>query len=80
MEECVLISAFVCERNDGSLLTYNCTANYKGKSIIIIPNESIIKNVHINLKHSQVVTVVFEKNEITRKMTGIQWITKHNLQ
>lgn len=43
LEETVLGKAFVLVRDDGSLLTYSCTAEYKGDTLTVTPTEECDK-------------------------------------
>lgn len=50
MGEAVLTNAFIIERADGTIGAYNCKIKKEGKSLIVIPDEKQITNLHYNLK------------------------------
>lgn len=77
MEETVLPHAFVCEKPDGSLLTYNCTISEKKGTLIITPAESLVKKVHVNLKRPRPVHVKFSDKTVRRpQVEGMAWIAR----
>ena len=48
--EAVLVNAYVVEREDGSVVGYNCKVERKGRRLIVTPYEKQIVNLHTNLK------------------------------
>ena len=50
IEEAVLTNAFVVEREDGTLVGYNCSVEKKGRKLFVVPCERQIVNLHCNLK------------------------------
>lgn len=75
MAEVALRNAFVLERENGSLLSYNCQISRKNGKLIVIPYESAVQSVHLNLSKSQTVCVQFDKKkqEISA-VRGMSWI------
>lgn len=75
MAEVALPNAFVLERQDGSLLTYNCKAIRKGGKLIIHPYEQVINAVHLNLSNPQTVCIEFHNQKIeTLVQHGLHWV------
>lgn len=50
IEEAVLTNAFIVEREDGTLVGYNCSVEKRGRRLIVVPAEKQIVNLHMNLK------------------------------
>lgn len=50
IEEAVLTNAFIVEREDGSVVGYNCSVEKRGRRLIVVPAEKQIVNLHMNLK------------------------------
>lgn len=59
IEEAVLTNAFIVEREDGSVVGYNCSVEKKGRRLLVVPSEKQIVNLHQNLKSRY--KVVFKK-------------------
>lgn len=59
IEEAVLTNAFIVEREDGSVVGYNCSVEKRGRRLIVVPSEKQIVNLHQNLKSRY--KVVFKK-------------------
>lgn len=50
IEEAVLTNAFIVEREDGTVVGYNCSVEKRGQRLIVVPAEKQIVNLHTNLK------------------------------
>lgn len=50
IEEAVLTNAFIVEREDGTVVGYNCSVEKRGRRLIVLPAEKQIVNLHMNLK------------------------------
>ena len=50
IEEAVLTNAFIVEREDGTVVGYNCSVEKRGRRLIVVPAEKQIVNLHKNLK------------------------------
>ena len=50
IEEAVLTNAFIVEREDGTVVGYNCSVEKRGRRLIVVPAEKQIVNLHMNLK------------------------------
>ena len=73
--EVTLTAAYVIERTDGSLSTYNCQARIFNGTINIIPAEDVVSRIHLNLKKRHNVKVIFGSGETTSgSYSGMQWI------
>ena len=59
IEEAVLTNAFIVEREDGSVVGYNCSVEKRGRKLVVVPSEKQIVNLHQNLKSRY--KVVFKK-------------------
>jgi hypothetical protein len=75
LEEVALTAAYVIERTDGTLSTYNCTAKKVWGTINITPAEDVVSRVHLNLKTKHTVNVKFGSGEkVSGSFSGMQWI------
>ena len=75
MEEFALTAAYIIERADGTVKTYNCTCEAIDKGLIIKPSEDIVNRVHINLKKPAECRVLFSGGKtISTKISGMDWI------
>ncbi len=76
LEEVALTAAYVIEREDGSISTYNCTAKKKfWGAIDITPAEDVVSRIHLNLKKKHKVKVKFASGEtVSDSYSGMQWI------
>lgn len=77
MCEVALPHAFVLQRKDGSLLTYNCTTTQEKDTLVIRPHEELVKAVHVNLQKPENIRVHFGKSvKETQTKVGMHWIRK----
>ena len=77
LEEVALTSAYIIERQDGTIGSWNCSVQQQGGELIVTPNEDIVSSVHINLKNSHLVTVYFAgQSKQTQQPAGLNWIRK----
>jgi len=75
LEEVALTAAYVIEREDGSISTYNCTAEPVRGIIEVTPSEDVISRVHLNLRNQHKVKVTFDSGDtVTDSYSGMQWI------
>lgn len=74
MEETVLNNAFVIERDDGSFVGYNCRTGFSNGSLIIIPGESTVTRIHLNLKNPHRVRAEIDSVRINDVYNGMVWI------
>jgi hypothetical protein len=76
LEEVALGKAYVAEKDNGELITFNCKASINNNKIVVVPNEDIVKKVHVNLKSDHVVEVQFHSKTATKKIKGaeMEWI------
>ena len=75
LEEVALTSAYVIERADGSLGSWNCTVRQQGDQWIVTPNEDIVSAVHVNLQNAHAVTVQFADQTLqVQSKAGLHWI------
>ncbi len=75
MEEFALNAAYVIERQDGSVKSYNCSCEKVGGSLIITPSENIVDRVHVNTKNPLKCQVRFAgKKPVSSTVNGMQWI------
>ena len=51
LEEIALTNGFVIEKPDGSLETWNCSADNQDGTLLVTPSESVISHIHINLQN-----------------------------
>lgn len=50
IEEAVLTNAYIVEREDGTVVGYNCSVEKRGRRLVVVPAERQIVNLHVNLK------------------------------
>ena len=76
MAEVVLTSAYLIERPDGQLITWNCRATRNGGGEISIePAEEIVSRVHLNLRKPHQVNATFANAAAASlRAQGLQWI------
>jgi len=76
MAEVVLTSAYVIERANGELVTWNCKATRDGGGAIgIQPAEDIVSRVHLNLRELRQVNATFGgASTVSVQAEGMQWI------
>ena len=76
LEEVALGKAFVAEKESGEILTFNCKATIQNNKITVVPDEDIIKRVHINFKSNFTVKVQFASKTIIQKVNGqSKWLS-----
>ncbi|MEN8122922.1 MAG: hypothetical protein ABFS35_21460, partial [Bacteroidota bacterium] len=79
LEEIALSKAYVAEKANGEILSYNCSAIRENDKISITPNEDLTSKVHLNLKFKTTVEVLFKSKTVTKKVnTQMTWITINN--
>lgn len=72
--ELVLTSAYLYQKDDGSFITLNCEAQNQNGILRIIPSESCVSKVHINLRKAADVEIVFGKGSYFGYVTKPCWI------
>ncbi len=77
MAELFIPNAFVIERLDGSLRTWNCTVSRQEGKLVVTPAEELVTRVHFNLQNRHQVEIAFaDKKENTPLEKGMCWIGK----
>jgi hypothetical protein len=76
LAEVALTSAYVLERANGDLVTWNCKATRDGGAGIgIQPAEEIVSRVHLNLRKPQEVNATFAHGvPVSARVDSLQWI------
>jgi hypothetical protein len=76
LAEVALTSAYVIERANGELVTWNCTAHAGAAgSIEVKPAEGVVSRVHLNLNRPHRITTTFGNAPAqTFETKGMQWI------
>jgi hypothetical protein len=76
MAEVVLTCAYVIERTNGQLVTWNCRATRDDAGVISIqPAEDVVNRVHLNLRESHQVNAKFANAAaVSVRAQGLQWI------
>ena len=76
LEEVALTSAYVIERANGELVSWNCKATRNGVGPILVePVESIVSRVHLNLRKSCPVKALFAGTQVAGiQPEGFHWI------
>lgn len=70
--EILLTNCYVYEKSDGSIVAYNCKVKKTNDTIEVVANESIIENLHYNLK--TISTLKFKGNSKDVATDKISWI------
>ncbi len=75
MEEVALTSAYVIERENGEVVSWNCKATLSSDgTITVIPNDDVVCRVHLNLKKEHLVKIKFLKETIENiENAGMRW-------
>ena len=77
MEEIVLTHAYVLERKDGSLLTWNCSSRQDQRGhLILVPAEDVVVRIHLNLQRPHEVRASFALGKTVSRVyqPGLHWI------
>jgi len=75
LEEIALTKAYLAEKPNGDLITFNCTAERNGKTITIKPGEPIIENIHLNLRKKYTVLVQTADEAVEAEAAkGMSWL------
>lgn len=76
LEECALTSAYVVVDSVGQLQSWNCFAGYKDGILQVIPDEEIIRNIHINSSHRIELEIISSGKRIRKNhVQGMEWLT-----
>ncbi len=76
LEEIALDKAYVAEKPNGEIISYNCSVVRKNNTLKITPDENLISKVHLNLKFKTNVEVYFKSKTIKKKVNPkMTWIT-----
>jgi hypothetical protein len=68
-------NAFVLEREDGTIRTWNCTLRQEDGKWIVTPAEDMVSRVHFNLRKKHAVEVVFSRKKYEAALNkGLQWV------
>ena len=77
LEEVALTSAYVLQRADGQLVTWNCSASRESDGTIAVTlAEKVVSRVHINLTRPETVEVKMPGNSTIRSKCGpgMRWL------
>ncbi|MGC2404775.1 MAG: hypothetical protein WA510_33600, partial [Acidobacteriaceae bacterium] len=75
LSEVVLTSAYLVERGNGDLVTWNCTAQRDEAGVLHIqPAEEVVTRVHVNLPGTRQLSVGFAGGALTAQAQGLAWI------
>lgn len=75
MAECALTAAYVLERADGQIATWNCAVRKHETGLEVIPAERVVSRLHLNLRNKQAVKVIFGSGEtVSGELVGMQWL------
>jgi hypothetical protein len=76
MEEVALTSAYLIERGDGDLISWNCRAHRDNNGAVCIqPCENIVSRVHLNLRKRCAVNATFGTSlHVNAQAEGLQWV------
>lgn len=78
MEEVALTAAYVLEREDGTVVSYNCKVDMNNGIMEVDAAEAVVSKVHVNLRHDRAVRVKWKDGNVTSSKTkaGMRWIPK----
>ena len=75
LDETVLASACVLEREGGELAAWNCSIEERDGRLAVTPAEAVVGGVHFNLKRARRVTVRFDGEERSAELeAGLNWV------
>ena len=75
LSEVALTAAYVVERAEGSLVTWNCTATRDDSGKLHVkPAEEIVTRLHVNLRRSSELEVRFASGAVSTRASGMQWV------
>ena len=74
LEEVALTSAYLIERLDGSLVTWNCRVEREKDELVVTPYESVVSALHANLPEPRAVIVHFSGGPVKTTASGLGWI------
>lgn len=75
LSEQFIPNAFVLERENGTIRTWNCVVNKEGNNLIVTPAEEAVTRVHFNLNKKHTVKINFTGGQQeTTVNKGMQWI------
>lgn len=77
LEETMLVNAFIVEREDGSVIGYNCKVKRLGDTLDVIADETQIVNLHCNLKSSYKVSFCGQVRNLKENYLG--WAFGENI-
>jgi hypothetical protein len=74
MTEQFIPNAFVVERTDGTIGTWNCTVNLENEKLIVTPAESVVSRIHFNLQKKHAAEIKFTNQTYQTMLNkGMQW-------
>lgn len=75
MAEMYVPNAFVVERADGSLRSWNCTVRKQGDKLLVAPAENTVSKVHFNLQKRHDIEVGFADGIAHATLEkGMEWV------
>jgi len=75
LSEQFIPNAFVLEREDGTIRTWNCTVSKEGSNLIVTPAENAVLRVHFNMTKKYTVKINFSQGQQETVVNkGMQWI------
>jgi len=75
LAEMFIPNAFVLERKDGSIKTWNCKVTKEGDALVVTPSEECVTRIHLNLSNNHAIKATFASGEkIVTQCKGMQWI------
>ncbi|RLC65823.1 MAG: hypothetical protein DRI48_06140 [Chloroflexi bacterium] len=75
LEEVALTSAYVLERADDSIVSWNCSAVKNGNTITVTPSEDVVSRVHLNLRNTYEIDITFGGGQhISGSYQGMHWV------
>ena len=80
LEEVALTSAYILERNNGEIISWNCRVEFNSDVLNVKPSEPIVSSVHFNLKHERNVRVYFADETVSAQIERMKWIRKPSLK
>ena len=68
-------NAFVVEREDGTIRSWNCTAEVQNGKLLVKTSDKIVSRVHLNVQRKHIVEVDFNGKKYTYQVNkGMKWV------
>ena len=76
LEEVALTSAYVLERDNGEIVSWNCRVEAGDGPLVAVPAEDVVSAVHFNLRRGRDVRVQYENGMAAGRNGRMEWVKK----